>query len=376
MAQIVALLGRGGQRFAETMLGWSRPTIRKGQIELESGIEFIDRFSDRGRKRAEHHLQDLLEDINAIVDPVSQADPTFRSKRLYSPLTAREIHRRLQIDKGYKASELPTVRTISNKLTDLEIRPQRVKKCKPIRKIAETDAIFDRVHATNADADKNPHKLRLSLDCKAVIKIGPFSRGGKNRIEQNALDHDFEAEHKLVPFGIFLPELGESHFWFSLGPVTADFMVDRIGELWSKLQRRFPGVESLVINADNGPESSGQRTQWLKRLVDFSDATGIRIELAYYPPYHSKYNPIERLWGVLENHWRGELLTSVEKVLGLARTMTYRRVVPATVKLVRKVYPKKVRLTKKQMTPIEKRLRRLQNLEKWFITITPEPETG
>ena len=98
--------------------------------------------------------------------------------------------------------------------------------------------------------------------------------------------------------------------------------------------------------------------------------------MAYYPPYHSKYNPVERLWGVLENHWRGELLTSVEKVLGLARTMTYRRVVPATVKLVRKVYPKKVRLTKKQMKSIEKRLRRLQNLEKWFITITPEPETG
>ena len=282
MAQTVALLGRGGQRFAESMLGWSRPTIRKGQIELESGMEFIDRFSDRGRKRAEHHLQDLLEDINAIVD----------------------------------------------------------------------------------------------LVFKAMIKIGSFSRGGKNRIEQNALDHDFEAEHKLVPFGIFLPEFGESHFWFSLGPVTADFMVDRVAELWSKLQKRFPGVESLVINADNGPESSGQRTQWLKRLVDFSDATGIRIELAYYPPYHSKYNPVERLWGVLENHWRGELLTSVEKVLGLARTMTYRRVVPATVKLVRKVYPKKVRLTKKQMTPIEKRLRRLQNLEKWFITITPEPETG
>ena len=216
----------------------------------------------------------------------------------------------------------------------------------------------------------------MSLDCKAVIKIGSFSRGGKNRIEQNALDHDFAAEHTLVPFGIFLPELGESHLWFSLGPATADFMVGRISELWSKLQKRFPQVESLIINADNGSESNGQRTQWLKRLADFSDATGIRIELAYYPPYHSKYNPIERLWGVLENHWRGELLTSIEKVLGLARTMTYREVVPTTVKLVGKVYKQGVRLTKKQMMPIEKRLRRLKNLEKWFITITPEPETG
>ena len=83
------------------------------------------------------------------------------------------------------------------------------------QRFAETDAIFERVHAINADTDKNPHKLRMSLDCRAVIKIGPFSRGGKNRIEQNASGHDFQAENKLVPFGIFLPELGESHFWFS-----------------------------------------------------------------------------------------------------------------------------------------------------------------
>ncbi len=61
MAEVIALLGRGGQRFAETMLGWNRPTIRKGQIELETGIEFIDCFSDRGRKRAEHYLPELGE---------------------------------------------------------------------------------------------------------------------------------------------------------------------------------------------------------------------------------------------------------------------------------------------------------------------------
>lgn len=74
--------------------------------------------------------------------------------------------------------------------------------------------------------------------------------------------------------------------------------------------------------------------------------------------------------------WRGELLTYTDKVLGLARTMTYRGIAPATVKLVRKVYKKGVRLTKKQMFPIEKRLQRMKKLKKWFITINPEPETG
>ena len=98
--------------------------------------------------------------------------------------------------------------------------------------------------------------------------------------------------------------------------------------------------------------------------MEFSDTRNIEIELAHYPPYHSKYTPVERLWGVLENHWRGELLTSTDKTLGLDRTMTYRGIAPNTVKLVRRIYRKGVRLTKKQMVAIEKRLQRLSGLEK------------
>ena len=153
-------------------------------------------------------------------------------------------------------------------------------------------------------------------------------------------------------------------------------MLDRLQELWVKLHSRFPNLNRLVINADDGRESSGRRTQWLQRLVDFSDTAGITIESAYYPPYHSKYDPVERLWGVLENHWRGELLTSIEKALGLAGTMTYRGFAPSTVRLIRKVYQKGVRLTKKQMAPVEKRLQRLKGLNKWFITISPAPGLG
>ena len=376
MAKVVAILGRGGQRLVESLFGWNRTTIRKGQKELETGVAIIDRFHDRGRKRAEYHLPSLLEDIKAIVAPDSQTDPTFRSTRIYSPLTAKEIHLRLQKDKFYNESELPVVRTISNKLSELGIHPKRVKKCKPLKKLPETDSIFETLHEVNAAADNDSETIRISLDCKAAIKVGPFSRGGKNRVEQKAIDHDFEPDSKLVPFGIFLPELSESHFWFSLGPVTADFMVDRIEDLWDRLTKRFPHARRIVINADNGPDCSGQRTQWLKRLVDFSDKAGIIVELAYYPPYHSKYNPIERLWGVMENHWRGELLTSIEKILGLTRTMTYSGILPATVRLVRKVYKKGVSLTKKQMIPIESRLNRFDGLEKYFISIFPNPQMG
>jgi hypothetical protein len=123
-----------------------------------------------------------------------------------------------------------------------------------------------------------------------------------------------------------------------------------------------------VINADNGPENSGIRTQWLKRLVEFAALHQVDVQLACYPPYHSKYNPIERVFGVLENYWNGDPLTSVSKALGMAEGMTYKGVHP-TAKLIDGTYPKGVKLDKKTMKPYEKCLQRLAGLGKWFIKI-------
>ena len=85
-----------------------------------------------------------------------------------------------------------------------------------------------------------------------------------------------------------------------------------------------PGVRRLLIDLDNGPEIASSPTQFMKRLVESSDRHPLTMELAYYPPYHSKYNPIERCWGILENHWNGALLTSVQTALEWAKTMTWR----------------------------------------------------
>lgn len=126
----------------------------------------------------------------------------------------------------------------------------------------------------------------------------------------------------------------------------------------------------MVINADNGPENSGLRSQWLKRLVCFSAVYSITIKLAYYPPYHSKYNPVERVFGVLEKHWNGDPLRTVEKALGFASSMTYKGVHPV-VKLIKKKYPKGVKLKHSIRQIYEKAIDRLPELKKWFMTITP-----
>lgn len=125
-----------------------------------------------------------------------------------------------------------------------------------------------------------------------------------------------------------------------------------------------------MINADNGPDNSGVRSQWLKRLIEFSALENITIQLAYYPPYHSKYNPIERVFGVLEKYWNGDPLRTVEKALGFAREMTYNGVHPIT-KLIPKIYVKGVKLSNKARRHYERALSRLSELRKWFITIEP-----
>ena len=108
----------------------------------------------------------------------------------------------------------------------------------------------------------------------------------------------------------------------------------------------------------------------MQRLTQWVDDEKLAVQLAYYPPYHSKYNPVERVWGVLEQHWNGSLLESLAAVLGFARTLTWKEHTPI-VRFVKKVYQTGVKLTQKGMNLLEKRLERLEGLEKWFVTIRP-----
>src|SRR5437660_7593861 len=131
MARTVKALGDGGQRLAERELGWNRGTIRKGMHEVEQGMVCVDAFSSRGRKRSEDHLPNLLRDITTIVDGQSQADPQFRTTRLYTRLTAAEVRRQLIAQKGYTDEELPTAETIGTKLNHLGYYPKKVAKSQP-----------------------------------------------------------------------------------------------------------------------------------------------------------------------------------------------------------------------------------------------------
>ena len=223
----------------------------------------------------------------------------------------------------------------------------------------------------NQAADVTEDTLRISLDAKAVVKIGESSREGYSRVPVAAADHDFQPAATVTPFGFLLPHSGDLFLYLSTSKATSDFIVDSLEDLWqTTLHPCFPTITTLVLNLDNGPENHSRRTQFLKRLVEFVAKQQITVRLAYYPPYHSKYNPVEHCWGSLEQHWNGALLDEVETVVKFAESMLWKGMHPV-VKLVTTVYETGVRLTQAAMAELETQVKRLPSLEKWFVEISP-----
>jgi hypothetical protein len=128
MAKIVKTMCGGSARKAEKELGWNRVTLSKALAELEGGFCYIDRYYERGRKPAEAHLPDLLEDMRELAEHYSQTDPTFRTTRVYTRLTSAGLRQRLIKEKGYSTEQLPSTETIRQKLNQMGYRLQRVKK--------------------------------------------------------------------------------------------------------------------------------------------------------------------------------------------------------------------------------------------------------
>lgn len=217
------------------------------------------------------------------------------------------------------------------------------------------------------------------MDAKATVLLGEYSRGGKSRLVVQAADHDFQPADKLTPYGIFLPEHDRLFLYFTRGPVTSDFIVDCLLDCWSQLAPDFPDVQTLVLLQDNGPENHSRRgapwAQFMRRITQLADQCQLTIQLLYYPPYHSKYNPVERVWGRLEQHWNGDLLDSATAVLNFAKSMTWQQRQPV-VTFVTQLYHTGVRLAKKVMALLEQRFERLKGLEKYSVRIRPFPSPG
>jgi transposase len=358
---------------AEQALGWDRKTIALGLNELRTGIVCVDNFKARGNQKTEVKKPQLKVDIIALAEPQSQTDPKFQTLFKYTRITAKAMRIALMTEKGWQDKDLPCEKTIGAILNRLDYCLRRVQKAKPLKKISETDAIFDSLIDINKASDLSADSLRISIDTKAKVDLCDSSRGGTSRCKKavQASDHDMGLKDKLAPFGILNMMTGLLTVLFGVSFETSDFIVDCLEQWWNDNKEQYRHIRQLVINLDNGPQNSSHRTQFIKRMIDFADKNNLEIVLAYYPPYFSKYNPIERCWGILENHWRATLLNTIETTLEWAKTMTWKGISPV-IKLVETTYQKGVRMTKKAFNALANRIDRDPSLPKYYLTIRPQ----
>ena len=182
------------------------------------------------------------------------------------------------------------------------------------------------------------------------------------------MDHDPPASRKWTPLGIWMLATGALTLVFG-SKETSAFWVDGLQLWWTQARVDWPTIRRLVMYLDNGPKNSGNRTRFWKRMVEFVDWSGLEVRLVYDPPYHSKYNPIERCWGILENHWNGAILDTVAAVLNYTASMTWNGIHPV-VDVVTTIYQTGVRLSQAAMAAIEAQIVRRPELAKWSIDIT------
>jgi len=182
---------------------------------------------------------------------------------------------------------------------------------------------------------------------------------------------DLGYQEKYIPCGIVDEDSRQLSIYFGSSCKTSDFIVDTLEAWWTNLSATQQAQTTLLqLKVDNGPESSGVRTQFLNRMVEFCDHIGKPIQLLYYPPYHSKYNPIKRCWGIVEQHWNGTQLKDLNTMLQWAKSMIWKGIHPIVV-LNQQTYAKGIALSKTAMRKVENRLERNPDLPKWDTLIRP-----
>ena len=178
-AEVAGALCAGSPRAAERRFGFDRNAVATGQHEARTGIRCVEDFAARARPRAEVKDPQLAQDVRAIAEPHTQADPEAKSARRYTNLSAREALEALKKQKGYADDRLPSERTMRDILNRLGYRLKRVQKAKPLKKLKETDAVFDNVAACREGYKDDPETVEISFDAKAKVNEGGYSRGGK-----------------------------------------------------------------------------------------------------------------------------------------------------------------------------------------------------
>lgn len=367
-ALIYDLDGKGISIIAN-LLGMAFNTVKTYYLTDFNNVQLSIEF--RGRKKVEDKFPEIKNQIRDILNNYEYTDSHFKTETLFVDLSLQNLRNELIHKYGYTEKTCPCRSTLLRTLNDLGYKIQKVKKTKVLDKIPETDAIFENVNETKQFISKSSDVVAIiSIDDKNRKKIGNISDNGYSWFKRQSLDHDTNFNCTVVPFGILDLKTNETFVYCNKGSSTANFKVDCIEQYLINKKEIFD-IKRLIIFLDNGPENSSRRTLWIKCLIVLAKKYNVSIELVYYPPYHSKYNPIERYWARLQLSWSGLIINTVDKLIETINKVNWKGVnTQAT--LVNKEYKKGISIEKDELKILErKHIYREKGIEKWSLVITP-----
>lgn len=366
-------LGRGGISAVSRATGIDRNTIRKGIKELASPESLSPERIRRpggGRKRMSVIDPTLMQDLDALIDPVTRGDP--ESPLRWTCKSLRKLAAELK-RKGHQVSHM----LVGDLLHEMGYSLQGNRKVREGKNHPDRNEQFERI-GRKVRRRMSRRQPAISVDCKKKELVGDFKNSGqewhpKGQPEEVRV-HDFQIKElgKAIPYGVY--DLNRNMGWVSVGVSheTSAFAAATIRRWWRQMGRRsYPKANSLLIIADSGGSNGSRVRLWKWELQKLANETSLKISVCHLPPGTSKWNKIEhRLFSYISQNWRGApLLTHATIVNLIANTNTSTGLKVRCV-LDKKHYPQKVRVTDEQMDSIN--IKRDAFHGEWNYTICPQ----
>ena len=317
-------LGYHGVTLVSKASGVNRKTIYRGIHELNSAKGTQNgriRLAGGGRRKLLNKHPEYMEEFDAISKEHTAGLPQDDSVRWLN-LSVVQIREELAV-RGVYVSDYHVRQMISMR----GFKKRSFVKSKTYKDVEDRDAQFQKINeVVNQCLDMGIPVL--SIDTKKKEMIGNFKREGKVFCQgtPTALDHDFTSysECTIVPHGIY--DVGTNTGYMTIGTShdTSEFVCDNISRTWTEhLQWEYPETNTICLLCDGGGSNSSSHHIFKQSLMKLSKTLWLNILVVHYPPYCSKYNPIEhRMFAHVTRVWSGAPLLSVQQACEQAGTTT------------------------------------------------------
>jgi len=336
-------IGRGGISYIARIVGCSRKTVARGLRELqnlhpEAPRSTRVRHVGGGRKPYTVTYPNIDTQFLAVLRNYTAGDP-MNDKIKWTNLTTSEIAEPLETT--YRVRVSKTV--IRQLLPKHDYRRRKAQKNQTAKSVAHRNEQFEKIANLTA-AFNHAGNPSISIDTKKKEWLGNFYREGRLYTQEviETLDHDFNsmAHGIVIPHGVY--DLQRNRGYISLGTSkdTSEFVCDSVLRWWNNQGRRdYPEATALLVLCDGGGSNNCRHYLFKQEVQELANKMKFEIRIAHYPPYTSKYNPIEhRLFPHVTRACQGVIFKSVELVKELMAKTKTTTGLQVTVEVLDKVY--------------------------------------